>query len=262
MKRSCLCGLAAVVALMVWGEGLVLADPDKDESGKGREKRDKDEGRGRGGDEGPGGKRGEREKELRKDVDEANRELRKAEEERDRELDKAREEAEREGKPEKYDEKRAKIWSKYRENEAKFRSKLDEKYGRTYEREYDGPREEYRRLPEDYYDERRGGGGGRARDRDRGREPIREGRAGSGLDEGVWVKYADVPAAVQRRLDRERGRYEVKKILRSRASGGREVYRAIIDERGEDRVIVLSSEGRLIDDYRVADVRAGAGRRR
>ena len=29
------------------------------------------------------------------------------------------------------------------------------------------------------------------------REPIREGRAGSGLDEGVWVKYADVPAAVQ-----------------------------------------------------------------
>jgi len=218
----------ALAALFVATPATVRADPDKDESGKGREKRDGKDGKGR-----------EDAREWSKDVDEANRELRKAVEERDRELDKARAEAEREGKPEKWYEKRDQIWSKFREKEDKARRKLDEKYakhgggagGRPYERDYEGAWESDRRF---------------GRDREWERDDRRSEVPAGGREE--WVKYAQTPRDVQRVLDRERGRSEIRKILVS-GDGRREVYRAIIEERGGDRVLIVTGDGRALDDY-------------
>ena len=249
MRRfACLCSVAVAFAFTL--PGVVRADPDKDESGKQREKRDEkareardakggdkrdDKGRERRDEKGREGG-----KEWEKDVAEANGELRKAEAERDRELDNARAEAEREDKPEKFDEKREKIWGKFREKESKIRGKLDEKHGRAYERDYDGPRDAYRRFPDDADDRPdRAPAGGDADERG---------------DDGAWVKLADCPPEARRVINRERGQRELKKIRQSRLDG-REIYRAVIIDRNGDRVIVVTAKGRLIDEYRLADVR-------
>jgi hypothetical protein len=176
------------------------------------------------------GKGSQQRQELRKDIDEANRELRKAEEERDRELDKARAEARKEDKPEKFYEKRHEIWSKFRENESKISGKLNEKYGRAYVTYYDGPRDEYRKFPYD------------------------DDRAHERRDEETWLKLPDCPPEVRRIIDRERGPNDVAKILRTRVDG-REIFRVLIVEDGNDWAIVVSSGGRLIDEFRRSNAR-------
>jgi hypothetical protein len=80
-----------------------------------------------------------------------------------------------------------------------------------------------------------------------------------------WVKYEDVPRAVRNAIDSERGREEVKRIDHVNRDG-REFYRATIDSRGgEDTVIRVNREGRIIsrDEIRDPDERRdyrGSGR--
>jgi len=72
-----------------------------------------------------------------------------------------------------------------------------------------------------------------------------------------WVKYEDVPRAVRNAIDSERGRYDVKRIDHVRREG-REFYRATIDSKGgEDTVIRVDSQGRILsrDEIRDTDER-------
>ena len=80
-----------------------------------------------------------------------------------------------------------------------------------------------------------------------------------------WVKYEDVPRAVRNAIDSERGRLDVKRIDHVRRDG-REFYRATIDSKGgEDTVIRVDTQGRILsrDDIRDSDERRdyrGTGR--
>ena len=72
-----------------------------------------------------------------------------------------------------------------------------------------------------------------------------------------WVKYEDVPRAVRNAIDSERGRLDVKRIDHVRRDG-REFYRATIDSRGgEDTVIRVDRDGRILsrDEIRDSDER-------
>jgi len=72
-----------------------------------------------------------------------------------------------------------------------------------------------------------------------------------------WVKYEDVPRAVRNAIDSERGRYDVKRIDHVQRDG-REFYRATIDSKGgEDTVIRVNREGRILsrDEIRDSDER-------
>src|SRR5206468_12931257 len=61
----------------------------------------------------------------------------------------------------------------------------------------------------------------------------------------IWVKFDDVPRRVREVIQKERGRHEVKQILEIRIDG-RIYYRTLIDERGADRVLLLSDSGRIV----------------
>jgi len=68
-----------------------------------------------------------------------------------------------------------------------------------------------------------------------------------------WVKYEDTPRAVRNAIDGERGRLEVKRIDHVRRDG-KEFYRATIDSRGgEDTVIRVSKDGRILSRQDVND---------
>jgi hypothetical protein len=68
-----------------------------------------------------------------------------------------------------------------------------------------------------------------------------------------WVKYEDVPRAVRNAIDSERGRYDVKRIDHVRRDG-REFYRATIDSKGgEDTVIRVDREGRILSRDEIRD---------
>lgn len=78
-------------------------------------------------------------------------------------------------------------------------------------------------------------------------------------DREEWVKYNDVPKDVQRALDRERRNHDIKRIDYV-VRNGREFYRAIIDERGDDLVVRVDREGRVISREDVNDVPMGRER--
>jgi hypothetical protein len=71
-----------------------------------------------------------------------------------------------------------------------------------------------------------------------------------------WVKYEDLPRAVRNALDQQRGNHEVKKIT-DVSRNGREFYRAIIDTRGDDSVVRIDRNGRVLSREDVADVAVG-----
>jgi hypothetical protein len=74
-----------------------------------------------------------------------------------------------------------------------------------------------------------------------------------------WIKYEDTPRAVRQSLDRERGNHEVKQITQVNR-GGREFYRAIIDDKGNDRVVRFDTSGRVLSSEDVGDVALDNGR--
>jgi hypothetical protein len=74
----------------------------------------------------------------------------------------------------------------------------------------------------------------------------------------IWVKYDDVPRRVREVIQKERGRHEVKQILEIRIDG-RVYYRTLIDERGADRVLLLSDSGRIVKVSEVPDLAVGEG---
>jgi hypothetical protein len=79
-------------------------------------------------------------------------------------------------------------------------------------------------------------------------------------DREEWVKYEDTPREVKRALDRERGDHEIKRIDHV-FRNGREFYRAIIDTRGEDVVVRLDPNGKIVSRDAVGDVPMGNERR-
>jgi hypothetical protein len=84
-------------------------------------------------------------------------------------------------------------------------------------------------------------------------------RSESAVDNEKWVKYEDLPKAVRNSLDRERGNHQVKKIS-SVSRNGRDFYRAIIDEKGNDSVVRIDKNGRVLSSEDVADVAVGNDR--
>lgn len=74
----------------------------------------------------------------------------------------------------------------------------------------------------------------------------------------VWVKYQDLPRRVRETVDRERGRHDVKQVLEYRWSD-RLVYRVVIDERGSDKMLLLSDSGRILRESDVPDLPVGHG---
>ena len=68
-----------------------------------------------------------------------------------------------------------------------------------------------------------------------------------------WLKYEETPKAVRNAIDGERGREEVKRIDHVNRDG-REFYRATIDSKGgEDTVIRVSRDGRILSRDEVRD---------
>src|SRR5437764_2147389 len=79
-------------------------------------------------------------------------------------------------------------------------------------------------------------------------------------DREEWVKYEDTPREVKRALDRERGNHEIKRIDHV-FRDGREFYRAIIDTKGEDVVVRVDPNGKIVSRDAVDDVATGNERR-
>jgi hypothetical protein len=86
-----------------------------------------------------------------------------------------------------------------------------------------------------------------------GFSPIGHSAFAKDRDGEEWVKYEDTPKAVRNAIDGERGRLEVKRIDHVNRDG-REFYRATIDARGgEDAVIRVSRDGRILSREDVRD---------
>jgi hypothetical protein len=79
--------------------------------------------------------------------------------------------------------------------------------------------------------------------------------------EGEWVKYESLPRNVKRALDRERGNHDVKKIVHV-DKDNREYWRAIIDMKGNDEVVVINKDGEVIRRGKVDDVDVNGDRNR
>jgi uncharacterized membrane protein YkoI len=72
-------------------------------------------------------------------------------------------------------------------------------------------------------------------------------------DRDEQVKYNDTPRAVRDALDRERGRYEIKRIDHVDRNG-QEFYRATIDTKGgEDTVVRVNPSGKILSSEQVND---------
>ncbi len=74
----------------------------------------------------------------------------------------------------------------------------------------------------------------------------------------VWIKFDEVPRPARETIDRERGHHDLKQILRIRQDG-KTYYRAIIDTRGDDKLIFVSEGGRLFKVGEVPDLEVGRG---
>jgi len=71
-------------------------------------------------------------------------------------------------------------------------------------------------------------------------------------DREEWVKYEDTPKDVKRAIDKERGTHEVKRIDHV-FKNGREFWRATIDEKGNDTVVRINNDGKVLSRDEVAD---------
>ena len=76
---------------------------------------------------------------------------------------------------------------------------------------------------------------------------------------GTWVKFNQTPRAVQDALDRERGNADIKQIIRVN-NGDETYYRALINDRRGDRLVVINSRGKLLDESEVGEARLARGR--
>src|SRR4051812_12154556 len=74
----------------------------------------------------------------------------------------------------------------------------------------------------------------------------------------IWVKYDDVPRRVRETFERERGRHPIKQVIEIRYEG-KVYFRALIDERGTDRAILVSEGGRVVKVTEIPDVAVGEG---
>jgi hypothetical protein len=67
------------------------------------------------------------------------------------------------------------------------------------------------------------------------------------------IKYSELPKAVQKTVDKERGKHEVtsfQHVMRD----GKEFYRAVIDTKGDDKVIRVQPGGNLLSEQDARDV--------
>jgi len=62
------------------------------------------------------------------------------------------------------------------------------------------------------------------------------------------IKYAAAPDRIKDALDRERSGRDLRGIYEVRTPAGRTFYRGVIDERGTDRVVRISDDGRVLGD--------------
>jgi len=86
-----------------------------------------------------------------------------------------------------------------------------------------------------------------------GFSPVSHSAFAKDRDGEEWVKYEETPKAVRNAIDGERGRLEVKRIDHVNRDG-REFYRATIDSRGgEDTVIRVGRDGRILSREDVRD---------
>ena len=74
----------------------------------------------------------------------------------------------------------------------------------------------------------------------------------------IWIKYDDVPRRAREVLDRERHGHDIKQILEIRTDG-KIYYRALIDDRGADRTLLVSEGGRIVKVSEVPDLAVGEG---
>lgn len=67
------------------------------------------------------------------------------------------------------------------------------------------------------------------------------------------VRYNELPKDVQRTVDKERGKHEVKSFQHVMRDG-KEFYRAVIDTKGDDKVIRIKPGGELLTEQEARDV--------
>jgi len=67
------------------------------------------------------------------------------------------------------------------------------------------------------------------------------------------IKYADLPKPVKATVDKERGKHEVKAFYHVQRDG-KEFYRAVIDTKGDDKVIRVKPGGELLTEQEARDV--------
>src|SRR5206468_3868006 len=68
----------------------------------------------------------------------------------------------------------------------------------------------------------------------------------------------DVPRRVRETFDHERGRFPIKQVIEIRYDG-KCYFRALIDERGADRAILVSEAGRVVKVTEIPDLAVGEG---
>jgi hypothetical protein len=74
----------------------------------------------------------------------------------------------------------------------------------------------------------------------------------------IWIKFDDVPRRARVVLDRERRGHDIKQILEIRTDG-KIYYRALIDDRGNDRTLLVSDRGAIVKVSEVPDLAVGEG---
>jgi hypothetical protein len=84
------------------------------------------------------------------------------------------------------------------------------------------------------------------------KEPAAAGRRGE-KEYDEEVRYNELPKEVQRTVDKERGKHEVKSFQHVMRDG-REFYRAVIDTKGDDKVIRIQPGGNLLTEQDARDL--------
>src|SRR5947209_1996640 len=75
-------------------------------------------------------------------------------------------------------------------------------------------------------------------------------------DEEKSIRYAQLPEAVKKVVDEERGKDDVKNISLVNRDG-HEFYRVTINTKGNDKVIRVDPGGKLLDEKSVKDTGSG-----
>src|SRR4051812_18204027 len=84
------------------------------------------------------------------------------------------------------------------------------------------------------------------------KEPAAAGRRGE-KEYDEEVRFNELPKEVQRTVDKERGKHEVKSFQHVMRDG-REFYRAVIDTKGDDKVVRVKPGGELLTEQDARDV--------